>query len=116
METLHKYVPTKASEGQLHLPNGSTLPYDNTAFFEILFGGDQLTVARAAGVQDLRKGHEMALERLEGLTPVVEDWHTRVILLEVSGTNFTKFLCCSVCALTQLQDKVMYMYFIITHY
>ena len=87
MDVLHKYVPTKASEGQLHLPNGATLPYDNTTFFEILLGGDQLTVARAAGVQDLRKGHETALERLEGLTPVVEDWHTRVILLEVSETN-----------------------------
>ena len=87
MEALHKYVPTKVSEGQLLLPNGCTLPYDNTSFFEILLGGDQLTVARAAGVQDLRKGHEMALERLEGLTPVVEDWHTRVILLEVSRKN-----------------------------
>ena len=39
-------------------------------------GGDQLTVARAAGVQALRKGHEMALDCLEGLTQVVEDWHT----------------------------------------
>lgn len=83
MEILHKYVPTRASEGQLTLPNGSTLPYDNTIFFEILLGGDQLTVARVSGVQNLRIGHETALDRLEGLIPVVEDWHARVILLEV---------------------------------
>lgn len=53
MEILHINVPTKASNGQLHLPNGYTLPYDNTTFFEILLGGDQLKVVRAAGVQDL---------------------------------------------------------------
>ena len=100
MEVLHKYVPTKASEGQLHLPNGSTLPYDNTTFFEILLGGDQLTVARAAGVQDLRKGHEMALERLEGLTPVVEDWYTRVILLEVCVQLVACFVLFYVCVNT----------------
>lgn len=83
MEVLHKYVPTHASEGQLTLPNGSQVPYDSTSFSEILLGGDQLTVARVSGVQNLRISHETALERLEGLIPVVEDWHTRVILLEV---------------------------------
>ncbi len=83
MEALHKYVPTHASEGQLTLPNGSTLPYDNTTFFEILMGGDQLTVTRVAGVQSLHVGHETAVDRLEGLVTVVEDWHARVILLEV---------------------------------
>ena len=91
MEVLHIYVPTKASDGQLHLSNESTLPYDNTTFFEILLGGDQLKVARAAGVQDLFKGHKKALEHLEGLTPV-EDWHTRIILLEVSKTNCAQLM------------------------
>ena len=85
MEVLDKYVRTHASEGQLTLPNGSQVPYDSTSFFENLLGGDQLTVhvARVSGVQNLRISHETALERLEGLIPVVEDWHTRVILLEV---------------------------------
>jgi len=83
MEVLHKYVPTHASEGQFALPNGSTLSYDNTTFFEILLGGDQLTVVHVSGVQSLRIGHETAMDRLEGLVPVVEDWHARVILLEV---------------------------------
>ena len=83
MDALHAYVPTHASEGQLTLPNGSDLSFDDTTFFKILIGGDQLTVARVAGVQTLRMGHATTLDRLEGLIPVVEDWHTRVILLEV---------------------------------
>lgn len=83
MEVLHKHVPIHASDRQLTVPNGSTLSYDNTTFFEILLGGDQLTVARVTGVQNLCIGHETALDRLEGLVPVVEDWHARVILLEV---------------------------------
>ncbi len=57
--------------------------YDNTKFFEILFGGDQLTTARACGVKALRLGHETAHDRLDGLFPIVEDWHARVTLLKV---------------------------------
>ena len=89
MEELHKYVPTSTSEGYLTLPNVSAVTYDDTSFFEILFGGDQLTIARAAGVQDLRKGYDTALECLKGVIPVVEDWHTRVILLEVCNMRNT---------------------------
>ncbi len=65
MEGFHRYVPTQGREGELTLPNGASLSFDNTAFYEILFGGDQLTVARALGVQNLRIGHETALDRLE---------------------------------------------------
>ena len=83
MESLHKYVPTQSCEGQLTLPNGHSLTYDNTKFVEILFGGDQLTIARANGVKALRCGHDTALDRLDGLVPVLEDWHARVILLQV---------------------------------
>ena len=84
MEILHKYVPTRPSVGTFNLPNGESLEYDNTKLFEILFGGDQLTVARAAGVKALRLGHETAQERLDGLLPVIEDWHARVVLLKVN--------------------------------
>ena len=66
------------------LPNGSTIKFDETNFFQILFGGDQLTVARAHGAQALRATHDTAKERLEGLCPVLEDWHARMILLKVS--------------------------------
>ena len=52
-------------------------------FHQILFGGDQLTVARARGSQRIRKNSERGNERLEGLTPVCEDWHTKLCLLGV---------------------------------
>lgn len=84
MERFHKYVPTQVRTGQHTLPNGATLSYDATAFHEILLGGDQLTAARACGVKNLRVGHDTALDRLDGLIPVLEDWHARVILLDVS--------------------------------
>ena len=80
MESLHKCVPTQSCEGQL--PSGHSLTYDNTKFVEILFGGDQLTVACANGIKALC-GHDTAFDRLDGLVPVLEDWHVRVILLQV---------------------------------
>ena len=70
MESIHKYVPTHASEGELALPNGATL---STSIFESLFGGDQLSVAPARGVKHLQLGHEITVDCLDGLIPVVED-------------------------------------------
>ncbi len=61
MEEFHRKY--HASEGELTLPNGATFSFDNTSFYEILFGGDQLTVARARGVKNLRLGYETALDR-----------------------------------------------------
>jgi len=44
-------------------------------FFQILIGGDQLTVARMRGVQVLRDTHAKRVEQFEGLIAVIEDWH-----------------------------------------
>lgn len=52
-------------------------------FYQILFGGDQLTVARARGSQHIRMNSDTAVDRLLGLIPVTEDWHTSVVLLGV---------------------------------
>ena len=40
-------------------------------------------MARARGTQALRTTHDTAKERLEGLCPVLEDWHAQMILLKV---------------------------------
>ena len=45
----HKICSTNRSEGELTLPNGHTIPIDDTQFFQTLLGGDQLTVARVKG-------------------------------------------------------------------
>ena len=49
-------------------------------YHNILFGGDQLT----NGSQRICQYSEFERRRLEGLVPCVEDWHTKVISLEVS--------------------------------
>ena len=44
MDSLHKYVPTLT---KVTLPNGVEIELQHTEMWETLFGGDQLTVARA---------------------------------------------------------------------
>ena len=84
LEELHiKCVPTNRSEGELTLPNGHTIPVDDTQFFQTLLGGDQLTVARVRGTVGLRRTHDKPLDHLDGILPVVEDWHARMTLMKV---------------------------------
>ncbi len=83
MEKLHQYVPKTESEGIYTLPTGETITYDDTKFHQILFGGDQLTVARARSAQVLRSTHDSAVSRLSGLEAVVEDFHCRMTLMKV---------------------------------
>ena len=52
-------------------------------FILMTLGGDQLSVARAQGAQAMRASHDSFLERLEGIIPVVEDWHSRMTLKRV---------------------------------
>ena len=68
-----KLVPTCAVEGHHTLPNGSVIDFDDTRFHSILFGGDQLTVARIRATQALCDMQEKRIDRLEGVDPVVED-------------------------------------------
>ena len=49
-------------------------------FSLLLFGGDQLTTKRArAGVRICNN----SMNGAEGLLPVAEDWHAKVVFLEV---------------------------------
>lgn len=83
-----KLVPTLKCEQHVSLPNGGVLDTDNTQFFSILFGGDQLTAARIRGTQALRDTHDSAVDRCEGIIPVVEDWHSRMTLMKVCAPLF----------------------------
>ncbi len=82
--SIHGYCSYLPVEGKHVLPNGNSLAIDNTRFHKILLGGDQFTVARVRGTQALRVSEEKAVDRLEGVIPVVEDWHTRMTLNKVS--------------------------------
>lgn len=83
MEKLHQYVPKLEKAGFYTLPTGETISFDDTEFHQILFGGDQLTVARARSSQVLRSTHDSAVSRLSGLEAVVEDFHSRMTLMKV---------------------------------
>ena len=76
-------VPTVSAKGSLVLPNGSEEEFDDSRFHSILFGGDQLTAARIRGAQALRDTQDEKVDRFEGLTAIVEDWHARMTLLKV---------------------------------
>lgn len=64
----------------------------------ILFGGDQLTAARARGCAELRINSDTLTGRLKALVPVSEDWHTLVTLLTVCST------CMSTLIITCMHD------------
>ena len=82
-------VPALPVEGHYALRNGSVLTFDDTRFWRVLFGGDQLTVARIRGTQTLRDTQETAQLRLEGVVPVVEDWHSRMTFMKVKYVMYT---------------------------
>ena len=81
LEHFMTLVPTLPADGHKVLPNGSILEFDDTQF---LIGGDQLTSARIRGTQANRETQDMAIDRLEGLLAVTEDWHSRMALIKVS--------------------------------
>lgn len=82
LDELHKYIPTTTTEG-VTLPDGQVFTHEDYRLIQILLGGDQLTVARVRGAVAARSSHENARDRLEGVIPVVEDWHARQVLMQV---------------------------------
>ena len=85
MEDLQQYCPVVHDE-EVVLTPGEQEPdtIQQFHYHPILFGGDQLTVARIRGAQRIRLNSENEKGRLGGLVACVEDWHAKVILLEVS--------------------------------
>ena len=78
MTAHHQYVPIyDASVGDTEQPSIEKV-------HALLFGGDQLTAARARACQQLRTNSDTTTGRLKGLMPTAEDWHTSVTLLVVS--------------------------------
>ena len=83
MTHLQKYVSMCSKESSVQDPDDNekyTLVEDT---FHYLFGGDQLTVERAYGGKKERKNESRGKYQLDGLVPVVEDWHAKVAELHV---------------------------------
>lgn len=72
MDSLHKYVPSIPVQKKVTLPHGEIFQYEDKDVWETLFGGDQLTVARARGAIHIRDDHDPADDKLRGLVPAIE--------------------------------------------
>ena len=91
LECAHKYIPTQTTEETLKVPveaDGEENEEDDIVlkideFHYLLYGGDQLTVERMRGAKNIRSNLCRGKERLEGIQPVIEDWHAKVVLLKV---------------------------------
>ena len=85
MDSLHDYVPKKVFDVECDV-NGKVYTTKKEVLHQLLFGGDQLTTARSRGCQIIRINSSFESLKLCGLHPVNEDWHTKVVLLQVSNT------------------------------
>ena len=85
MEAIQKYVPLHSEKIEVEIPSvGKKQVTFADRFHHLLFGGDMLTAKRARGSKNIRSNSAMGSDRMEGLLPVVEDWHTKVCLIGVS--------------------------------
>ena len=84
MDKLEQYVPTVSQSTVLQDPvTNEDIELYIDEFHYILFGGDQLTVERAMGSKHEKSNEQRGIDRLDGLIPVIEDWHAKVALLKV---------------------------------
>ena len=81
---LQQYVPMNSIKGEIVDPDdGEVVKITVDEFHYTLFGGDQLTAERATGAKRSLTNENRGRDRLEGLVPVIEDWHANVCLLKV---------------------------------
>jgi len=93
LDQLHKYVPAKSYEVTTNLiDEGEEIVQREYNFHAIACTGDQLTVARHRTAKAVRHHSEDELDRLEGLIPSVEDWHTKQLLVKVKSQYFGMLL------------------------
>ena len=85
MSHVHQCVPVVEYEQEVNVGDGRTISQPMSMVHPVLFGGDQLTAARIRGAQEAKCNSVTASKRFDGLIPVIEDWHTKVIILEVCG-------------------------------
>ena len=85
MEHLYQYIPFIKYEERKICSTGEVVMKEKAKFHPILFGGDQLTAARARSAMKVRVNSNTSAKKLSGIIPVVEDWHTKANFLGVSS-------------------------------
>ena len=83
LDSFTKHVPMEVCTNRLEV-KGNIYTYDNTKMIQLLLFGNQLTVARVWGASMLRDPQLGKKDILKAYVPTIADWHTRIILLEVS--------------------------------
>lgn len=89
LDALHEYVPSVPVKTELTMDDGECIDHLDYSLIRQLLGGDYLTVARVYGAIGIRSNHEDAISALKGLIPVIEDWHTRMTIMQVSTYTCT---------------------------
>ena len=77
MEHLQQYVPSKRTTELFQVSDSKEVELEIDHFCHVLFGGDHLTVTCAQGLQTVLGDSHNGFNCLEGLVPVVEDWHAK---------------------------------------
>ena len=84
LKHLHQYVPEVETEENVYISSEQTYVKKCVVHqHKLLFGGDQLTVARIRGAQTAMCNATDSHMKLEGFIPTIQDWHTQVVLVEV---------------------------------
>lgn len=110
MSHLHQYVPALEYGKTVEVEgSGETVEVHQALVRRILFGGDQLTAARARGAKRARANSLSAVTRLEGIEPTAADFHIRLNLLDVSVV-LTQHCLTSTCTLYLVGWFVQYVY------
>ena len=107
LDVLATYVPAIESSKTVVIED-EEYEVDATKVYQLLLFGDQLTVARIRSASLIRCTTDTSiLEKFEGFTPAIADWHARAIFLDVSYKSF-KFLYLQYYLLTQTIWKRFY--------
>ena len=84
LQHLHQYVPEGEIEEEVYISSQQRCVKKYTVRqHQLLFGGDQLTVARTRGAQAAMCNATNPRMNLEGYIPTIQEWHTQVVLIKV---------------------------------
>ena len=83
VEHAQKYVPVQQVTRELPVPGQEPIHMADQNYWITILGGDLLSAVRARGAQRIRSNSATSEAKLDGVLPVVEDWHCKLCFMEV---------------------------------
>jgi len=77
--SFNKYAPVEETVTTITVDENE-YTYDSSQLYQLLFFGEQLTVARARRAAVLKESQK---KRLDRFVPTIADWHARMCLVQV---------------------------------